>query len=259
LSVLFSDIAGFTTFSEKMTPEELVLVLNEYMSAMMDIIKRNKGCFDKSIGDAVMAFWGAPIELEDHALKACITALEMQSSIVPLREKWIAEGKPPIRMRIGVNTGQMVVGNMGGADRINYTVMGDSVNLGSRLEGANKLYNTAIMISESTYAKVRDHVLVRELDLLVVKGKTEPIRIYELLGLTSDAIPDTKKKVLRLYADGLALYRNRDFEQAASLFTEAATLDPTDGPSQLYLGRSLLYKETPPPDDWNGVFVMKTK
>ncbi len=259
LTVLFSDIEEFTTFSEKITPEELVTVLNEYLNAMMFIIMQNNGTFDKSVGDAIMAFWGAPIPQKEHAINACLTALEMQLALISMREKWIAEGKSPIKMRVGINTGLMVVGNMGGAERFNYTVMGDSVNLGSRLEGANKQYGTSIMISESTYLQAREYIRVRELDLLVVKGKTEPIRVYELIGKASDPLPEKKEELLQLYHEGLALYRQRKFKESEDLFTQSKNLDPTDFPSQLYRDRSRLYVMNPPPEDWNGVFVMRTK
>jgi adenylate cyclase len=168
LTVLFSDIVNFTTISEKMQPEELVILLNDFLDRMTEIIKKHYGTLDKYIGDAIVAFWGAPKSLEDHALRACKTALEMQRILVEMRTQLITEKKPPLSIRIGLNTGPMVVGNMGGTERIAYTVIGDSVNLGSRLESANKQYGTSIMISENTYEKVKNDVIVRELDLLVV-------------------------------------------------------------------------------------------
>ena len=259
LSVLFSDIAGFTTFSEKLPPEELVLVLNEYLSAMTEIVFKNDGTLDKYEGDAVMAFWGAPVELDNNALHACNAALEMQEKLVEIREKWRAEGKPNVQVRIGLNTGEMVVGNMGGIGKFDYTVIGDSVNLGSRLEGANKQYGTYIMASERTQELVKDSFVFRELDLLVVKGKTMPIKVFELLGRKNDSVPAKKISAVEQYLSGLELYRHKQFAEAIKKFNEALAIDPADSPSALYIERSHLYLDTPPPDDWNGVFILKTK
>jgi len=259
LSVLFSDIAGFTTFSEKLPPEELVLVLNEYLSAMTEIVFKNDGTLDKYEGDAVMAFWGAPVELDNNALHACNAALEMQEKLVEIREKWRAEGKPNVQVRIGLNTGEMVVGNMGGTGKFDYTVIGDSVNLGSRLEGANKQYGTYIMASERTQELVKDYFVFRELDLLVVKGKTMPIKVFELLGRKDDSVPAEKISAIEQYLGGLELYRRKQFAEAIKKFNEALAIDPADSPSSLYIERSKVYLDTPPPDDWNGVFVLKTK
>jgi len=259
LSVLFSDIAGFTTFSEKLPPEELVLVLNEYLSAMTEIVFKNDGTLDKYEGDAVMAFWGAPVELDNNALHACNAALEMQEKLVEIRAKWRAEGKPNVHVRIGLNTGEMVVGNMGGFGKFDYTVIGDSVNLGSRLEGANKEYGTYIMASERTQELVKDYFAFRELDLLVVKGKTLPIKVFELLGRKDNGVSPTKISAVEKYLSGLESYRRKQFTEAIKKFSEALAIDPTDAPSSLYIERSQHYLETPPPDDWNGVFILKTK
>ncbi len=183
LTVLFSDIRGFTSISEKFTPEQLVEHLNVYLQAMTDIVFKYEGTLDKYVGDMVMAFWGAPIPLENHALNASKAAVEMMVVLGKMNESWKAEGKPPLDIGIGLNTGAMVVGNMGSAIRMDYTIMGDNVNLGSRLESTNKIYGTNIIISEFTYEHVRDHVIVRELDLIKVKGKELPVRIYELIDL----------------------------------------------------------------------------
>ncbi len=259
LTVLFSDIAGFTTFSEKLPPEELVLVLNEYLSAMTEIVFKNDGTLDKYEGDAVMAFWGAPVELDNSALHACTAAIEMQERLVTIREKWRSEGKPNVHVRIGLNTGEMVVGNMGGIGKFDYTVIGDSVNLGSRLEGANKQYGTYIMASERTQELVKDVFEFRELDLLIVKGKTKPIKVFELVGRKNDSVPANKISAIEKYLKGLELYRQKKFSEAVELFNEALTIDPSDSPSQLYIERSRLYLVTPPPEEWDGVFVLKTK
>jgi adenylate cyclase len=259
LTVLFSDIAGFTTFSEKLPPEELVLVLNEYLSAMTEIVFNNDGTLDKYEGDAVMAFWGAPIELDNSALHACTAAMEMQERLVQIREKWSAEGKPDVHVRIGLNTGEMVVGNMGGTGKFDYTVIGDSVNLGSRLEGANKEYGTYIMASERTQELVKEYFVFRELDLLIVKGKTKPIKVFELLGRKNDSVPQQKISAVEKYTVGLELYRQKQFADAIQKFSEAISIQPDDQPSKLYIERSQLYLTNPPPEAWNGVFILKTK
>jgi adenylate cyclase len=183
LTVLFSDIRGFTTLSEKMTPEQLVEHLNVYLQAMTDVVIKTNGTLDKYVGDEIMAFWGAPIPQDDHAILACRSAIEMMKELDRLNAIWQKEGKPKLDIGIGLNTGDMVVGNMGSASRMDYTLMGDNVNLGARLEGTNKVYSTHIIISEFTYEHVKDHTIVRELDLIRVKGKALPVKIYELVDL----------------------------------------------------------------------------
>ncbi len=259
LTVLFSDIAGFTTISESLEPEELVSFLNEYLSAMTEIIFKYRGTLDKYEGDAIMAFWGAPIQQDNHALLCCRAAVDMQRRLASLREEWETENKPHVEARVGINSGEMIVGNMGGVGRFDYTVMGDSVNLGSRLEGANKQYHTSIMISERTYELVEEHVITRELDLLVVKGKTHPVRVYDLIGLVEDSIPPEKIELLEWYRKGLQHHRRREWKEAIQCLEKALLLDPNDHPSKIYIERSKLYEMNPPPDDWDGVFVLRSK
>lgn len=259
LSVFFSDIASFTNFSEKLDAVELVQLLNEYLSSMTDIILKNDGTLDKYVGDAVMAVWGAPIELENSALNACRAALQMQTAVQAMDAKWKDEGKPELIVRMGINTDHMVVGNVGGSKRFDYTVIGDAVNLGSRMEGANKTYNTRIMISERTQELVKDHMLCRELDLLVVKGKTKPIRVFELVAERKGFLDEKKFQLIETYHKGLDLYRQRQFKEALQAFYDALQIDENDGPSQLYFIRTDKYIKSPPPSDWNGVFELKTK
>jgi adenylate cyclase len=259
LTVFFSDIASFTNFSEKLDAVDLVHLLNEYLSAMTDIILKNNGMLDKYVGDAVMAIWGAPIELPNNALSACRATLQMQQKVQEIAARWETEGKPNLVVRMGLNTDFMVVGNVGGSSRFDYTVIGDAVNLGSRLEGANKTYGTRIMISERTYDLVKDGLLCRELDHLIVKGKTKPIRVFELIGERNSSIAESKKQTIALYCDALALYKNRQFKEAEELWYKALLIDEHDGPSQLYLLRTREYLKNPPPPDWNGVFELKTK
>ncbi|MBU0561018.1 MAG: adenylate/guanylate cyclase domain-containing protein [Bacteroidetes bacterium] len=259
LTILFSDIAGFSTFSEKMTPQELVSNMNEYLSEMTQIVLDDQGTLDKYVGDAVMAFWGAPIPLENHAYLACKAALEMRMKVEKLKEIWHERGIPPIEVRIGINTGEVVVGNVGGVQRFDYTVMGDTVNLASRLEGANKQYGTYLMISETTYEDVKEHFLVRELDNITVKGRTKPTVVYQLLGYKSDPFTQAQYDSLQNYFTGLNLFKQKKFAEAKPLFITSLEDLPDDGPSKVYLDRCEIYCQNPPPEDWDGVFIMKTK
>jgi adenylate cyclase len=261
LTVFFSDIASFTTIAEQYhsKPEGLVSLLNEFLDEMTRVVLKYEGTLDKYEGDAIMAFWGAPVPQKDHALRTCFAALEMQKRLELLRPKWVKEGKPALAVRMGINTGVMIVGNMGGRDRFDYTVIGDSVNLASRLEGANKQYKSSIMISDFTYTHVREKVIVRELDLIVVKGKTAPVKVYELLGTVNMEMSADRKQALELYHEGLKLYRARSWEEAVAYMQQAFALDNTCYAAQIYAERANLYKISPPPEDWDGVFVMTTK
>jgi adenylate cyclase len=259
LTVLFSDIEGFTAMSEHLPPESLVSILNEYFSVMSALIFQNDGTLDKYEGDAIMAFWGAPIPQADHALRACVTALQMQKSLVQLNEEWQKLERPPLHVRIGLNTGDMVVGNMGAIGKFAYTVIGDSVNLASRLEGANREYRTGIMVADRTYELVKEEILGRELDRIGVKGRREPVRVYELLGMKKDETTEELGRFLAHYAEGMAEYFSRRWPQACSAFEAALALRPDDYPTQLHIDRIHTYQNHPPPDNWDGVFVMKTK
>jgi adenylate cyclase len=259
LSVLFSDLEGFTTISEGMPPEQLVGLLNEYLSSMTQIIFKNNGTLDKYEGDAVMAFWGAPIPQKDHALRACMSALQMQQALVQIRNEWQKLNRPPIRARIGINTGEMVVGNMGGTGKFDYTVIGDSVNLASRLEGANKQYGTGIMVSQRTYDLVKERILGREVDLILVKGRLEPLKTFELLQEQNGAVDPALEQFLESYAEALRLYKDQRWVDARRKFEEALSLRSNDQTVRLYVERTRLYESSPPPKVWNGVFVLKTK
>ncbi len=260
LTVFFSDIANFTTVSESFKqPEGLVELLNEYLEEMTSIVLKTDGTLDKYVGDAIIAFWGAPLPQKDHAYRGCVAALEMQKRLAELRPKWKKEGKPELSCRCGVNTGNMIVGNIGGKDRFDYTVIGDSVNLASRMEGANKQYHSSIMISDATYSQVKNKVIVRELDLLQVKGKTEPVKVFELLGTAALQMSDHEKQSLELHHEGLKLYRQRKWDEAIAYFNQAYQLDPKCHVAQIYAERAGLYQLHAPPDEWNGVFVMTSK
>ncbi|MDR4479332.1 MAG: adenylate/guanylate cyclase domain-containing protein [Nitrospira sp.] len=259
ITIFFSDIAGFTTISEKMSPEDLVALLNRYLSAMTTIIKTtHRGNVNKYLGDGIMALFGAPLDDPKHASLACYAALDCQVELARLREIWKQEGLPVIGARIGLNSGPCIVGNMGSDERMEYTVTGDSVNLASRLEGANKFYDTLILIGQRTAELAKNDVEVREIDLLRVKGKQEPVVVYELLARTGQ-LENNKRHVIQVYLEGLSAYKMRNFSTACARFSEAVALDPSDGPSRVYLERSNNYRQTPPPAEWDGVYEMTSK
>jgi adenylate cyclase len=257
LSVLFSDIKGFTSISEALSPEELVHLLNEYLTAMTNIVFKYDGLLDKYIGDSIMAVFGAPLDQPDHALRACRTGIEMMSELRRLREKWAAEGRTDVNIRIGINSGEMVVGNMGSEMRFDYTVMGDSVNLASRLEGTNKEYGTNIMISEFTYELVKDELFCRELDAVRVVGKKLPVRIYELLGEKRKGAQ--WQEFVDRFETGLAKYREGLWDEAISVFRSVLEVRPEDSPARLYIQRCEALRENPPEGAWDGVFTMTKK
>ncbi len=257
LSVLFSDIRGFTTVSEKLTPEELVHLLNEYLTAMTDLVFKYDGLLDKYMGDAIMAVYGAPLDQPDHAKRACLTALGMMAELQKLQKKWTDEGRPALDIGIGINSGDMVVGNMGSEMRFDYTVMGDSVNLGARLEGINKQYGTNIVVSEFTYERVKDTLFCRELDSVRVKGKILPVKIYELLGERKDS--EKWNDFVRVFDEGLAHYKECRWDEATAAFQKATAIRSGDPPSQLYIKRCRELKENPPEGGWDGVCTMTTK
>ncbi len=258
MTAFFSDIAGFSTFSENMSLSELVFVLNDYLTEMCNIIVQAQGTIDKFEGDAIIAFWGAPAIQQDHARLACFASIDMSKALVSLRERWAKEGRPAINVRMGINSGSMVVGNMGSAQRMDYTIMGDAVNLASRLEGANKAYGSDLMISEATYQAVKDDVEVRELDTIRVVGKSESTKVYQLLerkgqlhGLVSDLVGQFNR--------GLDLYKARNYAEARDAFKLSLAIAEDDGPSSTYIARCEDYMENPPADDWDGVFILDSK
>jgi len=257
-TVMFSDVAGFTTVSEKLEPEELVHLLNEYLTAMTNIVFKYDGMLDKYEGDAIMAVFGAPVGLENDALNACLCCLEMQDKLVELRNKWAKEGKPELEARIGINTGPMVVGNMGSESRFDYTVMGDSVNLGARLEPANKQYGTLVMMGPASYEMVKHKILSRKLDLLRVKGKEEPVGVFEVMA-DKESAPNKLVQLVELFNTGYAAYLEQNWDKAEEYFRMALRLDVNDGPSNEYMNRVKLFRENPPGEAWDGVFTMTTK
>jgi adenylate cyclase len=262
ITVMFSDVRGFTTISEKLDAQELAALLNEYLTEMTQIVFAHNGTLDKYIGDAVMAFWGAPFEEPGHAAQACHTALEMIARLREMQKKWKAEGKPVLDIGVGLSTGVASVGNMGSALRYGYTALGDTVNLSARLEGLNKEYGTHILLSESAYLMVDDPLLLfRELDLIRVKGKLQPVVIYELLAVRDTPEGDSPgiDERVELFAQGRACYRKRRWQDAQIIFEKLSERWPEDGPARMYVNRCREYLARSPEDNWDGVYVMTHK
>jgi class 3 adenylate cyclase len=239
VSILFSDLESFTSLSEKLTPKELVSFLNNYLEAMTQIIFKYGGTIDKYIGDAIVAVFGAPLELNDHALSACYTALEMQQQIKQNHRSWLSDDSQRVHCRIGINSGKVIVGNIGSKIRYDYTCIGDSMNLAARLESANKDYDTAIMISEYVYRSIKDKLVVRNLGKIIVRGKTKPVLVYELLGKNEDSFPDDRVKMLNAYNSGMEFYMQNRYKFAIEKFKEANFHDINDKPTQIYLEKCI--------------------
>ena len=257
LTVMFSDIRSFTTISEGLTPDELVRLLNEYLGEMTDILFRRWGTLDKYIGDAIMGFWGSPFPQNDHALRACACALDMRARLQELNMKWEAEGRKQLAIGVGINTGEVNVGNMGSSKRFAWTVMGDNVNLASRLEGITKEYHVQCVVSEATYRTARDQYVFREIDRIKVKGKTLPVTIYELLDWGRNDSLYTERIVR--FSEALTSYRRQQWRDAIELFSKIKAKFPDDGPAETFIHRSHELMEAPPESDWDGVYAMKTK
>ncbi len=257
LTVLFSDIRSFSSIAEGLSPEALVHLLNDYLTVMTQVVFRHNGLLDKYIGDGVMAVYGAPLDDPEHAFRACCSALEMIDELKTLQAKWAAQGLPFVNIGIGINTATMVVGNMGSELRFDYTVMGDGVNLASRLEGANKEYGTNIIVSESTWEQVCHRLATRELDVIRVQGKAQPTRIFQVLGMAPLSL--NVASGMRLFEAGLGAYRAQQWQEAIRLFRQVLAAVPSDSPSRLYIQRCQMFLATPPPPDWDGISTMQTK
>jgi len=267
ITVLFSDIRGFTALSEKLTPKSLVSLLNQYLGPMTDIVLKHRGTLDKYIGDAIMAIYNAPLRIEDHPLLACGTAIEMIKKLEELNTAFREKGFPEIDIGIGINTGDAIVGNMGTDMRFDYTAIGDTVNLASRLEGLNKIYGTHIIVSEFTFKHyselpgltprsgagrtLNSKLMFRELDFIKVKGKDKPVIIYELSDTSNEAI-------VKSFEDALSLYRKQQFKDAYKMFQSIVT-QYKDKPSRIFAERCKEFIESPPSEEWDGVYVAKTK
>ncbi len=259
ITVMFTDIAHSTTIEEKLKPQSVVALLSEYFEAMSRVIMEEGGTVDKFEGDGIMALFGAPVSQQDHAVRAARAALKMRLKLNELLEKWKkdpplpgGEPKPEIDFRCGLSSGEAIVGNMGSTERFDYTALGDVVNLGARLESQNKEYETHIMMSQSTYGIIKDQFETRELDTILVVGKTEPIKVFELLAPKGE-LPADAVKLLQQYNEAMVLFHSRKFKEAHGKFTEILKAYPDDGPTKLYVERSEIYSNFPPPADWNGV------
>ncbi len=258
LTVMFSDVRGFTTISEKLDPRALSDLLNSYLTPMTELVFKNRGTLDKYMGDAIMAFFGAPIAFPDHAKFACRCALQSLDKLFELQKEYERKGLPTIDIGIGLNTGDVSVGNMGSETVRSYTVMGDAVNLGSRLEGINKQYGTRIILSEMTYNEVKDSFVCREVDWVRVKGKALPVKIYELIA--ENKVPSSSvAEMLKWFQEGYQNYHDKAWQRGLECFSKALDINPDDSVSKLYMQRCQDFLLEPPGEDWDGVFTMKTK
>jgi adenylate cyclase len=258
LTILFSDIANFTTISERLEAEVLVQDLCAYFNVISRAILAERGTLDKYIGDSVMAFWGAPIEIDEHAYHACMSAVTAQVRLASLFRQWESKGKTRFATRIGIHTAEVVVGNMGYEERLNYTVIGDGVNLASRLEGVNKFYGTSTLVSHTTQERVRDRFEFRRVDRVAVKGKTEGVDVFELLTLKGD-ISVTLRKLMDVYENGLAAYFERDWKFALQHFNTVLKYRPGDGPSQVLAARCRRFMVQSPLETWNMIWECHVK
>lgn len=258
-TILFSDIREFTTLTEELGAQGTVSLLNEYFSLMVDCIQKEGGMLDKFIGDAIMAAFGVPVPHDDDEDRAVRAAVTMIRSLRDWNVKRLGEGKKPVKMGIGINTDTIVSGNIGSPRRMDYTLIGDGVNLASRLESLCKLYHASILISENTYRKLRGTYRIREVDRVVVKGKTETVAIYEVLDYHDEKTFPNVMEVVNYFRDGLSQYRNRSWDRAIGAFNEALRLHEDEKLCRLYIERCGVLKESPPGDDWDGAWIMKSK
>jgi adenylate cyclase len=259
VSVLFADIRGFTSISERLGAKETVALLNEYFTEMVDIVFAHNGVLDKYIGDMIMAVFGSVLQSKDDPHNAVLVGNRMMNGLYELNARRTARGGETIKIGVGISTGNVVAGNIGSMKRMEYTVIGDRVNLAERLEGANKFYGTSILICDATWSAVRDHEPTREIDLIRLRGRDKPAAIYEALGHHSEQTFPNRSEVLDAFRNGLALYRQRDWTAAERCFLAAAAANPVDQPSRIYLERCRAYAATPPPLDWDGVSSMKER
>ena len=258
ITVYFSDIVGFTSIAEQMSAEALIPHLGEYISLQSDVIQDGAGTVDKYIGDAVMAFWNAPAVVEHHALKACQAALAVQAKLEAQRIQWAQLGLPIFHARIGIETGEVVVGNMGSAKRLNYTVIGDTVNQASRLESLGKYYKVSILIGEVAYSEASDGIEARLLDKVILVGKRKAIYVYELLALKGE-LTDDIQRFKDVYESGMQAYFARRWQDAEDFFIQSQHMKPKDHASALMLERCRSFKLNPPAIDWDGAFVPESK
>jgi len=259
ISVLFCDLVGFTGYSEIYKPNEMIQILSEYFNEMTEQVFAFEGLLKEYVGDELMAIFGAPLEQKDHAHRACMAALAMRNRRQTMQPIWESMGRPILGARTGVNSGTMMVGNVGSKYRFSYGALGDDVNLGSRLEGINKIYGTQILIGENTAKQVEGSFLLREVDFVRVKGKEKPVRIYELLGLLDTKLPEKTQSAYNYYAEGLEAYRSRRWSDAIELFEKGQKLYQGDKTFEVMMLRTRLNQKDPPQPDWDGAFRERRK
>jgi adenylate cyclase len=254
LTVLFCDLEGFTSYCERFTPGELVDTLSEYYDRMTEQVFESQGTLMEYTGDELMAMFGAPVEQSDHARRACAAALAMRDRRRALSEQWALIGRQPLRARTGINTGMMLVGNLGSRYRFKYGVLGDSVNLGSRIEGLNKTYRTEILIGEGTAELLDGAFHLREIDMVRATGKKQAVRVYELLAASDTHLTLEEQQLAAMYAAGLQAYREQRWDAALDLFGQCLAIRAGDGPAQTMADRCRIFRAAAPKKDWDGVF-----
>jgi adenylate cyclase len=257
MTVMFTDIAGFTDLSEKMEVEKLTELMNFYLEEMSNIVLNEQAYLDKYIGDAIMSFWNGVIDQPEHAALACRTALDMQRREREMQPELAARGANGLLTRMGINTGPMAIGNMGSSRKFAFTVLGDSVNLGSRLEGANKLYGSQILLSQTTADRIRGKFVIRQLDLLRVKGKKQPMAVYELMAEGSADAEQAER--VSGYEQALALYQKQDWDAAEKILSGLIEKHSSDAPAASLRTRVQKLRHDPPGAGWDGVYVAKDK
>lgn len=259
ITIFFSDIKSFTTIAEKIPPEEMMQHLCDYFDAVTNIIRENSGTIDKYIGDAVMAFWNSPVADDQHCFHACLSALQFQEKLTLLNAQWREEGKPELPTRIGIHTGDAIVGNLGSSTRVNYTAVGDNINLASRLETINNIYGTKIAVSDSVVETVGDFFVFRILDCIAVKGKEIQHNVYELVCEKNAEVKAETLAFVEKFAQAFEAYQQQRWDDAIRLLNELSAQRPDDKATQLLLDRCIIFKQTPPPKDWDGVWRYTTK
>ena len=261
LAIMFTDIVGFTTLSETLTAEELMLQLSAYLDRLTRIIEQEQGTVDKYIGDGIMAFWGAPLEVENPALLACRAALSCSKAEADLNRQWQAEEKPAMPTCFGIHFGETIVGNVGSSQRMNYSIFGDNVNLASRLEGINRIYGTKIIVSQSVYEAVDKQMICRPLDIVAVKGKKKSIAIHELLAAKDEEGAEALASFCARFEEGIDEYRGHKWERALAVFEQLQEEDPDDRPVRLYVKRcrDIIDGSVTVPPDWDGSVILNEK
>lgn len=263
ITIFFSDIVNFSSISELYSAEKMIVQLSEYFEEMTEILNQNNGTVDKYIGDAIMAFWGAPQHDTNHSLHCCVSALLCQRRLLDLNRKWSYEKKPEFLMRIGIHTGEAIVGNIGSSERMNYTILGDSVNLTSRFVSINRVYGTNIIVSDTTVKSLQDNAIVRPLDIVAVKGKIEGVPVYELVALKNAdplVLPSNDQiKFCEEFTKGFRYYLEKRWDEAITIFNNLQLIFGKDEPCGMYIKRCEEFKKSPPPSNWDGVYHLKSK